>query len=158
VVRDVGNDDWDDRIVPKVVIGCFGMDQHEAGALLAARTLIEAGAEVVYLGRFQLAQHFARAALDEDADVIGVSCHSWEYLPYTAELLRLLDGVAEPPAIVLGGSVITPADQEQLLADGVSAVVGPGAPKSDILAAVWAATERRRAVEQPASPGDQSLA
>ncbi|MGH3758354.1 cobalamin B12-binding domain-containing protein [Actinophytocola sp.] len=129
---------------PKVVIGCFGMDQHEAGALLAAKTLTDSGAEVVYLGRFQLAVHLARVAEAEDADVIGVSCHSWEYLRYTKELLELVGDVDEPPAVVLGGSVITPADERDLLGQGVAAVVGAGAPKGVIVEAVWQAARHRR--------------
>jgi methylmalonyl-CoA mutase C-terminal domain/subunit len=134
-------------IVPRVVIGCFGMDQHEAGALLAAKILADAGAEVVYLGRFQLADTLANVAAAEDADVIGVSCHSWEYLRYSTELLDLLAGVEEAPALVLGGSVITPADQRDLLDRGVAAVLGAGATREAIVEAVWAATRRRRGVD-----------
>lgn len=129
---------------PKVVIGCFGMDQHEAGALLAAKTLTDSGAEVVYLGRFQLAVHLARVAETEDADVIGVSCHSWEYLQYTKELLELLADVDEPPAVVLGGSVITPTDERALLRQGVTAVLGAGMSKDAIVEAVWQAARHRR--------------
>jgi methylmalonyl-CoA mutase, C-terminal domain len=131
-------------LTPRVVIGCFGLDQHEAGALLAARILTDAGAEVIYLGRFQLPNQLAQIAEAEDADVIGVSCHSWEYLRYTVELIKLLAGTDDPPAVVLGGSVITPTDQRTLLAQGVAAVVGPGAPTERIVQTVWAAARQRR--------------
>ena len=118
----------------RAVIGTYALDQHEAGAQYIARLLRDAGAEVVYLGRFNLPEHVAAVALQEDADVIGMSCHSWEYLPCTRELLAALKNAGRAIPVVLGGSVITPADAEQLKLEGVAAVFGPGAAPDVILA------------------------
>ena len=74
----------------RVLIGILGLDQHEVGAMSVARMLRDAGMEVVYLGRFNLPNDIAKAALEEGADVVGLSCHSWEYLHYLDPLLAAL--------------------------------------------------------------------
>ena len=71
-----------------------------------------------------------------------VSCHSWEYLPCTQELLAALRAAGRDIPVVLGGSVINPADAEQLRLEGVAAVFGPGATPADILVRLEAVTFR----------------
>ena len=107
----------------KVLIGIMGLDQHEAGAYAASRLLRDAGMEVVYVGCFQLPKTIVKAAIEEDADVIGLSTHSWEYLDYMDELLELLRQEQADTPVVLGGSIITPADGELMLRKGVAAVL-----------------------------------
>lgn len=131
-------------MTPRVVVGCFALDQHEAGALAVATSLRDAGAEVVYLGRFNLPEHFVAAAAEEDADIIGVSCHSWEYRGYTAELLEGMERVGVDAAVVLGGSIITANDEVELLGSGVAAVFGPGASEATIRDRIWQLTAERR--------------
>ena len=131
---------WAPGTGPRVVIGTYALDQHEAGAQLIARLLRDAGAEVIYLGRFNLPEHVAAIAVQEDADLIGMSCHSWEYLACTRELLAHLRGSGEEIPVVLGGSVITPADAAQLELEGVAAVFGPGTSASGILDSIKAIT------------------
>jgi len=120
----------------RVLIGMLGMDQHEVGAVAVARALRDAGMEVIYLGRFNLPADVARAALDEGVDVVGLSCHSWEYLHYLDELLALLrvEGAAVP--VVLGGSVITAEDARSVTAKGVAATFGPGAELAEVVSTV----------------------
>lgn len=120
----------------RVLIGMLGMDQHEVGAVAVARALRDAGMEVIYLGRFNLPADVARAALDEGVDVVGLSCHSWEYLYYLDELLALLraEGAAVP--VVLGGSVITAEDARSVTAKGVAAAFGPGAELAEVVTTV----------------------
>ena len=118
---------------PRIVIGTYALDQHEAGAQYIARLLRDEGAEVIYLGRFNLPEHIAAVALDEDADLIGMSCHSWEYVACTRQLLAELRRCGREIPVVLGGSVITPADAVQLELEGVTAVFGPGASPADML-------------------------
>jgi methylmalonyl-CoA mutase, C-terminal domain len=118
-----------------VLLAILGMDQHEVGARAVARVLRDAGMEVVYAGRFNLPAGIAKMAAEEDVDVIGLSCHSWEYLYYVDELLALLRQDARIPVIV-GGSVITPADARALAAKGVAATFGPGATLEEIVATV----------------------
>ena len=117
----------------KVLLGLLGMDQHEVGAVAVARTLRDAGMEVVYLGRFNLPADIAEAALQEGPDVIGLSCHSWEYIYYLDELFaRLVErGVSVP--VVVGGSVVTPGDARAIREKGVAATFGPGADPDQIV-------------------------
>ena len=107
----------------KILIGIMGLDQHEAGAYAASRLLRDAGMEVVYVGCFNLPKTIVKAAMEEDADVIGLSTHSWEYLDYMDELLELLRREGADIPVVLGGSVITPADGQLMLRKGVAAVL-----------------------------------
>ena len=122
----------------KIVVGVLGMDQHENGAVAAAKVLRDAGMEVVYLGRFQLPPHIVAAALDEDADCIGLSVHSWEYRHYLPELLELLAATATPIPLVIGGSILTAADEAELMSMGVAATFGPACPPSEIVARIRA--------------------
>ena len=103
----------------RVLICALGLDQHEAGALAVVRILRDAGVEVVYAGRFQLPETVARIAIDEDVAVVGVSCHSWEFLHYAEELATLLHSTDPSIAVVVGGSVVTAADRQEVLAKGI---------------------------------------
>ena len=68
--------------------------------------------------------------------VIGLSCHSWEYLEYIDELMQLLRQRELKVPVVVGGSVITAGDEGRLREKGVAAVFGPTAPVEDIPAAI----------------------
>jgi methylmalonyl-CoA mutase C-terminal domain/subunit len=116
----------------RVWIGMLGLDQHEVGAIAVARLLRDAGMEVIYAGRFNLPAGIVKAAIEEDVDVIGLSCHSWEYLEYVDELLGLLRERELELPVVVGGSVITAEDQRLLREKGVAAVFGPTAAVEDI--------------------------
>lgn len=120
----------------RVLIAILGLDQHETGALAVAAMLRDAGMEVIYLGRFASPESVAAAALEESADVVGISCHSWEYIYYLDDLLRALERGAERIPLMIGGSVISPSDKARLLEKGVSAVFGAGASSDDIVATV----------------------
>ena len=117
----------------KVYIGTLGLDQHELGAVAVSRMLRDAGMEVVYAGRFNLPPMILKTSLEEDVNVIGLSCHSWEHMYYVPELLGLLreKGVGIP--VVVGGSVITPGDRKRLVEIGVTAAFGPGASEREIV-------------------------
>lgn len=120
----------------RVLIGVLGMDQHELGAVSVAKTLRDAGMEVVYLGRFNLPTSIVEASIQEDADLIGLSCHSWEYLCYVPELVELLKENGLDTPVIIGGSVITPSDREELLKKGVRAAFGPGVSDEEILVSI----------------------
>ena len=108
----------------KIILGLLGIDQHEVGAIAISSLLRDAGVEVIYLGRFNTPASLIRVALHEDADVIGVSCHSWEYLEYIPELITMLRSEAVDVDVVLGGSVITVGDAETMRQAGVAATFG----------------------------------
>jgi len=107
----------------RIVVGIIGLDQHEVGAIAIARLLTLHGFEVIYLGRFQTPQSMIAAAVDEGAQVVGASCHSWEFISFAPELAALAK--QEGVAVVLGGSVITPGDAVRLRRAGIDAVFGP---------------------------------
>jgi methylmalonyl-CoA mutase, C-terminal domain len=117
----------------RVLVSVLGLDQHEAGALAISRMLRDAGMEVIYTGRFSLPSTIAAVATQEDVDVIGISAHSWEFLYYAEELADLMSSADPPIPIVVGGSVITDGDREQVLAAGLH-VVQRGATEDEILA------------------------
>ena len=117
----------------KIFIGTLGMDQHEVGAVSVTRLLRDAGMEVLYMGRFNLPATIVEVCLEEDVDVIGLSCHSWEYLYYLPDLLALMKERSLDIPVVVGGSVITPGDSKRLEEMGIAAVFGPGASEAQIL-------------------------
>jgi methylmalonyl-CoA mutase C-terminal domain/subunit len=130
----------------RALVTVLGLDQHEAGALAVARLLRDAGVEVLYTGRFNSPQTIAAIAADEDVDVVGVSCHSWEFLHYAEELASLLHAEHPPIPVVVGGSLVTPADRDEVLAKGIDAAVLPSAPTPEVVETVLAlAGTRRRA-------------
>ena len=120
----------------RVLIAMLGLDQHEVGALAVTRMLRDAGMEVVYAGRFNLPPGIIQTAVEESIDVIGLSCHSWEYLYYVDELLQLLRVHELDIPVVVGGSVVIADDARALLAKGVRATFGPTATPADIITTV----------------------
>ena len=117
----------------RVVMGLLGLDQHEMGARIVATLLRDAGVEVVYLGKFNTPERLVRASVQEAADVIGISAHSWEYLEQVPAVLALLHESELAIPVVVGGSVITPTDRATLLACGVADVFGPETEPSSIV-------------------------
>ena len=131
----------------RIVIGTLGLDQHEVGAMAVSHLLRRRGYEVIYLGRFCTPERLAAVAEQEDADIVGVSVHSWEFSAYVDELLaRCRDlGVG----LVIGGSVLTRNDQAELLARGVDAVFGAYASEAEMLGRLEAIVTRVRTGESP---------
>lgn len=129
---------------PKIIIGLLGIDQHEVGAIAVASLLRDAGMEIVYVGRYNTPQSLVRIAMEEDADVIGISCHSWEYLDYVPELIGLAKSQRLDVAVVLGGSVITAVDARAMVSSGVAAIFGPGDPPGAITDSIRSITQARR--------------
>ncbi len=128
----------------RALVTVLGLDQHEAGSLAVARLLRDAGVEVIYAGRFQLPETISTIAIDEDVDVVGVSAHSWEFIHYAGELSDRLRAAEPPIPILVGGSVVTPADREEILAAGVDEAVLPTAGSDEVLAAFYRLAERHQ--------------
>ncbi len=121
---------------PKILVALLGMDQHELGAITVSKALRDGGVEVVYAGRFNLPAMIMNAAAQEDIDVIGLSCYSWEYLYYVPELLKMLRDKGLEIPVIVGGGIITPKDADTLKNKGVRAVFGPGSSNEDIVTTV----------------------
>ncbi len=129
----------------RILLAILGLDQHEAGAFAVARLLRDAGMEVIYLGRFGTPETVAGAALEEGVDVIGLSCHSWEYLYYLDELFELLKSRDLDIPVVVGGSVLSQDDKNEILAKGVAATFGPGSDAAEIVQEIRSLAETRGA-------------
>jgi methylmalonyl-CoA mutase, C-terminal domain len=108
--------------VPHVVVSTLGMDQHENGAIAVQRMLMESQMQVSYMGVLNTPAQVADYAEEVEADVVGISCHSWEYLTLVPELLDIIKDRDMTCAVVIGGSVITPKDAEVMLARGIDGV------------------------------------
>ena len=117
----------------RVLIGMLGLDQHEVGAIAVSRLLRDHGFEVIYIGRFNTPDGIVKTSIEEDVDVIGLSCHSWEYLYYIPELLGMLKEKTANIPVVIGGSVITPNDRLKLKKMGVAKAFGPSTSFEEII-------------------------
>jgi methylmalonyl-CoA mutase C-terminal domain/subunit len=117
----------------KIFVGILGMDQHELGAIAVAQMLRDAGMEVIYGGRFNVPATVVKTSLEEDLDVIGLSCHSWEYLHYLPDMFKMMKDKKIDVPVIVGGSVITPGDKARLLEMGVAAAFPSGARNEEII-------------------------
>jgi methylmalonyl-CoA mutase C-terminal domain/subunit len=133
----------------RALVTVLGLDQHEAGALAVARLLRDAGFDVVYNGRFNDPDMIVAVAVQEDIDVVGISCHSWEFLYYAEELATRLHAEDPPIPIVIGGSIITPTDRDEILAKGIDAAVLPTALGDEVVETMRALGARRRDASAP---------
>lgn len=120
----------------RVIIGMLGLDQHEVGAIAVSRLLRDNGMEVIYTGRFNTPAGIVKTSLEEDVDLIGLSCHSWEYLHYLPDLLGMLKEKDLNIPVIVGGSVITPGDVEKVKKLGVAEAFGPSSTNDEIIATV----------------------
>jgi isobutyryl-CoA mutase small subunit len=117
----------------RVVVAKPGLDGHDRGAKIIARTLRDAGMEVIYTGLHQTPEQIVETALQEDADAIGISILSGAHMTLVPRIMELLrENDADDVLVVVGGTVPTD-DIPQLKAEGVAAVYGPGSPTADIV-------------------------
>ena len=117
----------------RVVIAKPGLDGHDRGAKVIARALRDAGMEVIYTGLRQTPERIVETALQEDADVIGVSILSGAHNHVCPRLVELLQEKGLDDVLVIVGGIIPDADIEALKALGISAVFQPGTPMRAIL-------------------------
>ena len=117
----------------RVVIAKPGLDGHDRGAKVVARVLRDAGVEVIYTGLHQTAEQIVAAAIQEDADAIGLSILSGAHMTQFARVLELLEERGASDIVVFGGGIIPEADIEELTALGVAKIFTPGAPTTEIV-------------------------
>lgn len=120
----------------RVVLAVMGLDGHDFALQYVAHILRNAGFEIVYLGTFQTVESTFNTAVQEDADVIGLSCHSWEYIHYLPQLLALIEQRALGIPVVVGGGILTEQDEAELKQMGVAAVFRGGATAEEIVAQI----------------------
>lgn len=110
----------------RVVVAKPGLDGHDRGAKVVARALRDAGIEVVYTGLHQTPAQIVDAAIQEDADVIGLSVLSGAHLTLFGEVMNLLRAKDATDIIVFGGGIIPDDDIPLLEGMGVAKIFTPG--------------------------------
>jgi methylmalonyl-CoA mutase, C-terminal domain len=117
----------------RVVIAKPGLDGHDRGAKVIARALRDAGMEVIYTGLRQTPEQIASAALQEDADVIGLSILSGAHNHIAPRLMDLLRSKGLDDVLVVLGGIIPGVDIPKLKEIGVKGIFLPGTPMQDIV-------------------------
>ena len=117
----------------KVIMAKPGLDGHDRGAKLLARVFAEAGMEVVYTGLRQTPEMIVEAALQEDADVVGLSSLSGVHNYFFPRVVELLKEKGLDDVLVVGGGIIPEEDVLGLKKSGVAAIFGPGTRTDDII-------------------------
>ena len=117
----------------RVIVAKPGLDGHDRGAKVVARALRDAGFEVIYTGLFQTPEQIAEAAIQEDADAVGLSCHSGAHMTLFRRVLDLLGERGASDIVVFGGGIIPDADIPELRELGVAKIFTPGATTQSIV-------------------------
>lgn len=117
----------------RVVVAKPGLDGHDRGAKVVARALRDAGIEVVYTGLHQTPAQIVDAAIQEDADVIGLSVLSGAHLTLFEEVMKLLRAKDATDIIVFGGGIIPDDDIPLLEGMGVAKIFTPGTTTQEIV-------------------------
>jgi methylmalonyl-CoA mutase C-terminal domain/subunit len=114
-----------------VLIAKPGLDGHDRGAKVLVRALRDAGMEVIYTGLFQTPEMIARAAADEDVDVVGISILSGAHNVLVPRIIEELRAAGLDDVLLVAGGTIPAEDAQLLRESGVSAVFGPGTPLTE---------------------------
>ncbi len=116
----------------RIVVARLGMDAHWRGSIVVARALRDAGMEVIYLGN-EMPGAIVQTALQEDADVIGLSTLSGNHMILAPEVVRLLREKGIENTVVILGGTIPPDDIPKLKEIGIAEVFGPGSALNHIV-------------------------
>ncbi|MFP4392903.1 MAG: cobalamin B12-binding domain-containing protein [Desulfohalobiaceae bacterium] len=117
----------------RVLVAKPGLDGHDRGARVLARSLRDAGYEVVYTGCHQTPEQIVSAALQEDVDLIGLSCLSGAHKHLFTRVVELLKENNAEDIMVIGGGIIPTQDLDYLYKSGIKEVFTPGTPLQDIV-------------------------
>ena len=117
----------------RVVIAKPGLDGHDRGAKVIARALRDAGMEVIYTGLRQTPEQIVAAALQEDADVIGLSILSGAHMHICPRIVELLRERSLTDVLVVVGGIIPDVDIPKLNALGITGIFLPGTPMQTIV-------------------------
>ncbi len=117
----------------RVLVAKPGLDGHDRGAKVIARSYRDAGFEVVYLGLHQTPEQIVNAAIQEDVDLVGLSCHSGAHMFLFQEVIRLLAERGGGDIALIGGGIIPRDDIPELKKAGVKEIFLPGTPMDKII-------------------------
>ena len=130
----------------RVLVAKPGLDGHDRGAKVVAAALRDAGMEVIYTGLHQTPEMIATAAIQEDADVVGLSILSGAHMTLFPRVLQLLRDSGREDMLITGGGIIPKEDMDALTAQGVGKLFGPGTPTQDLIDYIreWFAEHERQ--------------
>ncbi len=117
----------------RVLMAKPGLDGHDRGVKIISRALTDAGMEVVYGGRRQTPEQIVRTAIQEDVDLIGLSCLSGAHLTLFKAVMDLLRAEEGEDIIVMGGGIIPDQDISTLEKAGIRKIFGPGTTTGEIV-------------------------
>lgn len=117
----------------RVLVAKPGLDGHDRGAKVIARSLRDAGMEVIYTGLRQTPEQIVAAAVQEDVDVVAMSILSGAHNHLFPKVVRLLKEEGIEDVLVLGGGVIPEDDIPFLVESGVEAIFTPGTPTKEVI-------------------------
>ena len=116
----------------RILIAKPGLDGHDRGAKVVARGLMDAGMEVVYLGLRNTPDQIAKAAVQEDVDVVALSCLSGAHMALLPRTLSLTKKQTGESVLFLAGGIIPGKDVSRLKELGVAEIFGPGTTIDEI--------------------------
>ena len=116
----------------RVLIAKVGLDGHDRGAKIVARSLMDAGMEVIYTGLRQTAEHIATAAVQENVDVVGLSFLSGDHMVLVPKVMQALRKKGLEKIMVIAGGIILKHQIPELKKMGVQEVFLPGIPPAEI--------------------------
>jgi methylmalonyl-CoA mutase C-terminal domain/subunit len=117
----------------RVVVAKPGLDGHDRGAKVVAAALRDAGMEVIYTGLHQTPEMIAAAAVQEDADVIGLSILSGAHMTLIPRVAQLVKDMGRDDILITGGGIIPKEDMDDLQQQGIGRLFGPGTPTSELV-------------------------
>ena len=117
----------------RVLVAKPGLDGHDRGAKVVAAALRDAGMEVIYTGLHQTPEMIARAAVQEDVDVVGLSILSGAHMTLFPRVQDLLSESGRDDILLTGGGIIPKEDIEVLRARGIGELFGPGTSTQDLV-------------------------
>jgi methylmalonyl-CoA mutase C-terminal domain/subunit len=120
----------------RVVIAKVGLDGHDRGVKIVARTLRDAGMDVIYTGLHRTPEEVVEAAIQEDVDVIGVSILSGAHMTVFPRIVKLLEERGAEDILVVGGGVIPDEDLPKLREIGVKELLLQDTPPAQIVASI----------------------
>ncbi len=131
----------------RVLLGKIGLDGHDRGIRMVAAWLRDAGMEVVYVGTHQTAERLARAASEEDADVIGLSFQGADHIPLCKQMLEQMKARGLQDRLLVVGGNIPRVDIPLLKEMGVDAVFASGTPMSKSVTYITENVHKKRSKE-----------
>ncbi|MDW8106680.1 MAG: cobalamin B12-binding domain-containing protein [Armatimonadota bacterium] len=129
--------------VPRIVVAKVGLDGHDRGAKVIARALRDAGFEVIYTGLRRTPDEVAQIAIQEDADIVGISILSGAHMTLVPKVMEALKQRGADDILVIAGGTIPDDDAVKLKQMGVRGVYPAGTLIEDIVADIRRLLEER---------------